>query len=63
MLIFFGVPFSTDTKDGQKPSKQLKSLLHDDWLIFLLRPYSVSNGSTEMQLDALEKYEQWMYRN
>ena len=39
------------TKLGQKPFTQEKSLLHALWLIWRLRPYSVSSGSTDTQLD------------
>jgi hypothetical protein len=39
-------PPSTMTKDGQKPSRQLRSVLQLDWLIARLRPNSVSSGST-----------------
>jgi hypothetical protein len=44
-------PPSTVTKLGQKPFRQEKSLLHEDWLMRRLRPNSVSSGSTERQLD------------
>ncbi len=40
---FLRVTPSKTTKLGQKPSRQLKSLLHADWLIVRLRPNSVSN--------------------
>ena len=39
------------TKLGQKPLRQEKSLLHEDWLMRRLRPNSVSSGSTERQFD------------
>ncbi len=43
------LPPCTVTKLGQKPSTHEKSLLHADWSISRLRPYSVSLGSTETQ--------------
>ncbi|MNR35138.1 hypothetical protein D3C85_1529640 [compost metagenome] len=46
-------PPSTVTKLGQKPLRQVKSLLHEDWSISRLRPYSVSTATTDMQLDLL----------
>ena len=39
------------TKLGQKPFKQLKSWLHDDWLMRRLRPNSVSSAITDRQFD------------
>ena len=45
----------TVTKLGQKPCTHEKSLLQADWLIWRLRPNSVSRGSTEMQFDAFEQ--------
>ena len=39
------------TKLGQKPFRQLVSLLHVLWLMVRLRPNSVSSGSTDRQLD------------
>ncbi len=44
---------STLTKEGQKPSTQVKSLLQDDWLIFRFLPRGVSRGSTDRQLETL----------
>src|SRR5438105_4902414 len=41
---------STVTKLGQKPLRQLMSLLQVLWLIVRLRPNSVSSGSTDRQL-------------
>src|SRR5476649_2807242 len=52
---FFSAPPSTVTKLGQKPVVQEKSLLQDDWLIWRLRPSSVSSGSTDRQLDCTEQ--------
>jgi len=46
---------STVTKLGQKPLKQLKSLLQADWSITRLRPNSVSSGPIAMQLDCTEQ--------
>ena len=46
-----GVPPSTVTKLGQKPSTQVMSLLQEDWSICRLRPNSVSTGMTERQLE------------
>ena len=43
-------PPSTVTKLGQKPFRQLKSLLQLLWLMLRLRPNSVSSGSTDRQL-------------
>ncbi len=43
----------TVTKLGQNPSVQVKSLLHDDWLIRRLRPNSVSIGSIDRQVETL----------
>src|SRR5581483_1770485 len=48
-------PPCTDTKLGQKPSTQEKSLLQDDWLILRFLPNSVSTGSTDTQLEVLEQ--------
>src|SRR2546428_7342611 len=48
---FFSRPPSTVTKLGQKPLRQEKSLLHEDWLMRRLRPNSVSSGSTDRQFD------------
>src|SRR5258708_23689953 len=48
---FFRRPPSTVTKLGQKPLRQEKSLLQEDWLMVRLRPNSVSSGSTERQFD------------
>ena len=52
---FFKPPPSTVTKLGQKPETQEKSLLHEDWLIWRLRPSSVSSGSTDRQFDCTEQ--------
>ena len=52
---FFSVPPSTVTKLGQKPLTHEKSLLQDDWLIWRLRPNSVSSGSTDRQFDCTEQ--------
>lgn len=41
------------TKLGQKPLRQVKSLLQDDWSISRLAPNSVSTWVTDMQLDLL----------
>ena len=41
----------TVTKEGQKPSRQEKSLLQLDCSIVRLRPNSVSSGCTETQFD------------
>ncbi|MNY26324.1 hypothetical protein D3C86_1601650 [compost metagenome] len=46
---------SAVTKDGQKPFRHEKSLLHDDWLIWRLVPSSVSSGSTDRQFDLTEQ--------
>src|SRR3984893_2514050 len=46
---------STVTKLGQKPFRQEKSLLHEDRLIWRLRPNGVSFGSTLRQLDSTEQ--------
>jgi hypothetical protein len=51
LAFFFSCPPSTVTKLGQKPLRQDMSLLQVDWLIWRLRPNSVSSGSTLMQLD------------
>ena len=48
-----GPPPSTETNEGQNPSRQLKSLLQFDWSILRLRPNSVSSGWTLTQLDFL----------
>src|SRR5262245_7258304 len=42
---------TTVTNAGQSPSRQEKSLLHDDWWICVLRPNSVSTGRTLRQFD------------
>jgi hypothetical protein len=47
---FFSVPPVTVTKLGQKPFTQDRSWLQLLWLIWRLRPNSVSSGSTETQL-------------
>jgi hypothetical protein len=52
---FFSAPPSTVTNDGQKPVTQEKSLLQEDWLIWRLRPSSVSSGSTDRQFDCTEQ--------
>src|SRR5450830_20280 len=52
---FFKPPPSTVTKLGQKPVVHEKSLLQDDWLIWRLRPRSVSSGSTDRQFDCTEQ--------
>src|SRR5438128_1625775 len=44
------LPPVTVTKLGQKPLRQLVSLLQVLWLIVRLRPNSVSSGSTDRQL-------------
>src|SRR5258708_2971930 len=49
-LALAGVPPCTDTKDGQKPFRQEKSLLQLLWSICRLRPSSVSSGFTDTQL-------------
>ena len=46
-----GVPPSTVTKEGQKPLRQLKSLLQADWSIARLRPIGVSTGTIATQFD------------
>ena len=48
---FLNVPPSTVTKLGQKPLRQLVSLLQVLWLMVRLRPKSVSSGSTDRQFD------------
>src|SRR5712671_5013382 len=48
-------PPSTVTKLGQKPLRQEKSLLHDDWSMARLVPNSVSTGTTLRQLDWTEQ--------
>jgi len=48
----FTSPIS-ETKLGQKPSMQEKSLLQLDWSICLFRPNSVSKGKIETQLDLI----------
>ena len=48
---FLSCPPSTVMKLGQKPFRQDTSLLQVDWLIWRLRPNSVSSGSTLRQLD------------
>src|SRR6478609_10340777 len=45
------LPPSTVTKLGQKPLRQLVSLLQVLWLMVRLRPNSVSSGTTDRQLD------------
>ena len=47
----FGFAPRTVTNAGQKPSRQEKSLLQDDWSITRLRPNSVSIGCTETQFE------------
>ncbi|CKT53824.1 Uncharacterised protein [Mycobacterium tuberculosis] len=47
---FLSWPPSTVTKLGQKPFRQLMSLLQLLWLMVRLRPNSVSSGSTLRQL-------------
>ena len=42
---------TTETNDGHSPRRQLSSLLHEPWLIRVLRPNSVSTGSTDRQFD------------
>ena len=54
-LGFLSPPPSTVTKLGQNPLTHEKSLLHDDWLIWRLRPSSVSSGSTDRQFDCFEQ--------
>ena len=49
---FLSVAPRTVTKLGQKPLRQEKSLLQVFWLIWRLRPNSVSFGSTDRQLDS-----------
>jgi hypothetical protein len=46
---------STVTKLGQKPFRQVKSLLQVDRLILRFRPKGVSFGSTLRQLDSTEQ--------
>ena len=41
----------TSRNDGQSPSRQEKSLLQELWWIRVLRPNSVSTGSTDRQPD------------
>jgi hypothetical protein len=50
-FFFLSPPPITETKLGQKPFAQEKSLLQLLWSISRLRPYSVSFGSTETQND------------
>ena len=50
MAFFFSWPPSTVMKLGQKPFRQLVSLLQVLWLMVRLRPNSVSSGSTLRQL-------------
>jgi hypothetical protein len=52
---FLSAPPSTVTKLGQNPVTHEKSLLQDDWLIWRLRPSSVSSGSTDRQFDCTEQ--------
>ena len=40
----------TVMNDGQSPSRHVKSWLHDDWWMRVLRPNSVSYGCTDRQL-------------
>src|SRR5215470_11983365 len=54
-LPFLRLPPSTVTKLGQKPLRQEKSLLHDDWSIVRLLPNSVSTGTTLRQFDWVEQ--------
>ena len=42
---------STSINAGQSPSRQVKSLLQEDWWIAVFLPNSVSTGCTERQLD------------
>ena len=51
VAFFLNVPPSTVTKLGQKPLRQLVSLLQVLWLMVRLRPKGVSSGSTDKQLD------------
>jgi hypothetical protein len=43
------------TKEGQKPSRQEKSLLQADWSISRLVPSGVSNGRMATQFDLTEQ--------
>ena len=45
------LPGMTSRNDGQSPSRQERSELQDAWWICVLRPNSVSTGSTERHLD------------
>ena len=47
-----GAPPTTDMKLGQKPLRQLKSVLQAFWSICRFRPRSVSLGITERQFDS-----------
>ena len=48
---FFTCAPSSVTKLGQKPLRQEKSLLQEDWSISRLRPSTVSSGRMETQFD------------
>ena len=48
-------PPSMVTKLGQKPLRQEKSLLQDDWSMARLVPNSVSTGTTLRQFDWVEQ--------
>jgi len=48
-------PPSIVTKLGQKPLRQEKSLLQDDWSMARLLPNSVSTGTTLRQFDCVEQ--------
>ena len=54
-FLFLGVAPVTVTNEGQKPSTQLKSLLHVDWLTLRFLPNLVSKGSIEIQFEVLEQ--------
>ena len=54
-LPFLTPPPSTVTKLGQKPFRQEKSLLQDDWSMARLGPNSVSTGVTLRQFDCTEQ--------
>ena len=49
------LPPLTSTNAGQKPFKQLKSLLQAVWLILRFTPNSVATGSTATQFDCTEQ--------
>ena len=51
VLFFFISAPITETKLGQKPLTQEKSLLHELWSIFRFLPSLVSSGSIDTQLD------------